>query len=281
MSYYDKEDHFDDKEDGIEYDDEEDVIDDLLVEEEVPYDTKDLADGVVDILDSDVMNWDNGVYETFENAVEALIDSGLIDDMSDDDYDTWISNGDSSVIRDYIEKHPTQAEDIFNTVAKVFGYQNYGDYRSYIDWVESGGEDEMIRDLNDSIKQNEEDMIARANADDKIYNSSLLKDLYGDDWNEEEEVTEATNCGAIANVPGKHKRIDLDETEYLTDEEELDESYKRIDYEDDVVIVYDPDGKEIYKGIEDYEPMKDEYWKWDSSENCYKLDGYKKYCLDV
>ena len=35
---------------------------------------------------------------------------------------------------------------------------------------------------------------------------------------------------------------------------------KRIDFEDDIVIVFE-DGNQIYKGIEDYEPMKDADWK--------------------
>lgn len=50
----------------------------------------------------------------------------------------------------------------------------------------------------------------------------------------------------------------------------------RIDYDDDLVIVYDPKGKIIYKGVEDYEPMKDEPWRWDESVRGYKLDGYVK-----
>ena len=56
---------------------------------------------------------------------------------------------------------------------------------------------------------------------------------------------------------------------------------RRIDYEDDLVIVYDESGKQIYKGIEDYEPMKDEPWKWDSSEQVYKFKKYIKVCLDL
>lgn len=56
---------------------------------------------------------------------------------------------------------------------------------------------------------------------------------------------------------------------------------KRIDFDDDLVIVYDENGKKIYKGIEDEEPMKDEHWKWDNTEKVYKLDGYTKVCLDV
>lgn len=56
---------------------------------------------------------------------------------------------------------------------------------------------------------------------------------------------------------------------------------RRIDYEDDLVIVYDESGKQIYKGIEDYEPMKDEPWKWDNSEQVYKFKKYIKVCLDI
>ena len=54
---------------------------------------------------------------------------------------------------------------------------------------------------------------------------------------------------------------------------------KRIQYEDDLVVVYDPSGEEIYKGMEDYEPMKDENWKWDMFHGYYTLNGYVKVCL--
>lgn len=61
---------------------------------------------------------------------------------------------------------------------------------------------------------------------------------------------------------------------------------KTIDFEDDIVIVYDDEsGHEIYKGIEDFDPMKDENWKWDGSTQSYSLvaEGrkYIKICLDV
>jgi hypothetical protein len=54
---------------------------------------------------------------------------------------------------------------------------------------------------------------------------------------------------------------------------------KRIDFEDDIVIVFE-DGNQIYKGIEDYEPMKDADWKWDNNIKAYVLDNYIKICLE-
>ena len=56
---------------------------------------------------------------------------------------------------------------------------------------------------------------------------------------------------------------------------------KRIDFDDDLVIVFDKNDSQIYKGIEDYEPMKDEDWKWDPSENVYRLNKYIKICLEI
>jgi hypothetical protein len=56
---------------------------------------------------------------------------------------------------------------------------------------------------------------------------------------------------------------------------------KRIDFEDDLVIVFDNSENQIYKGIEDYEPMKDCDWKWDDSIKAYKYNDYIKICLDV
>lgn len=50
----------------------------------------------------------------------------------------------------------------------------------------------------------------------------------------------------------------------------------RIDYDDDSVIVYDAKGKIIYKGLEDYEPMRDEPWCWDEIIKGYRLEKYVK-----
>lgn len=54
---------------------------------------------------------------------------------------------------------------------------------------------------------------------------------------------------------------------------------RRIDYDDDLVIVYDTKGKIIYKGLEDYEPMKDEPWRWDENIKGYRLEGMTKVCI--
>ena len=56
---------------------------------------------------------------------------------------------------------------------------------------------------------------------------------------------------------------------------------RRVNFDDDLVIVYDEDDREIYRGLEDYEPMKDEPWKWDNESQSYKLDKYRKICLEI
>lgn len=60
---------------------------------------------------------------------------------------------------------------------------------------------------------------------------------------------------------------------------------RNIEYEDDLVIVYDERGKVIYKGIDDYDPMKYENWKYDRSLKAYILQSsnetYYKICLDI
>ena len=53
-----------------------------------------------------------------------------------------------------------------------------------------------------------------------------------------------------------------------------------INFDDDLVIVYEDDN-EIYRGIEDYSPMKDENWQWDTETQSYTLDNYRKICLDI
>ena len=56
---------------------------------------------------------------------------------------------------------------------------------------------------------------------------------------------------------------------------------KQIEYEDDLVIVYDENENQIYKGIEDYDLMKDENWQWDNLEKIYRCGDYIKICLDA
>ena len=62
---------------------------------------------------------------------------------------------------------------------------------------------------------------------------------------------------------------------------------KRIQFEDDVVVVFDNKNQEVYRGLEDYEPNKRGDWVWDQSIQGYKLfsndkfAGWVKYCLDI
>lgn len=96
------------------------------------------------------------------------------------------------------------------------------------------------------------------------------------------------------NVPLDTDLKQLDDKIYSMLEEALDcdvnieakqennyESGKRIEYEDDIVIVYDEAGNIIYKGMEDYEPMKRENWRWNNNKKYYQLNGYVKVCLEV
>lgn len=54
---------------------------------------------------------------------------------------------------------------------------------------------------------------------------------------------------------------------------------KRIQYEDDIVIVYNASGKEVYRGLEDYDPNKDLDWEWDEATGRYEYKGWHKVCL--
>lgn len=54
---------------------------------------------------------------------------------------------------------------------------------------------------------------------------------------------------------------------------------KRIEYEDDLVIVYDEKGAEAYRGLEDYDPNKDLDWRWDDARQCYTYKGWTKVCV--
>jgi hypothetical protein len=54
----------------------------------------------------------------------------------------------------------------------------------------------------------------------------------------------------------------------------------QVNFEDDMVIVFNGNGEVIYKGIEDYEPMNDEPWKYDPTEKVYRLGEYIKVCIE-
>jgi len=57
----------------------------------------------------------------------------------------------------------------------------------------------------------------------------------------------------------------------------------RIDHEDDNVIVYEIYGSDsvIYSGIEDYEPMKDDDWRYCKELGIYYLIDYQKRAIYV
>lgn len=69
---------------------------------------------------------------------------------------------------------------------------------------------------------------------------------------------------------------------YITSATKIYEKYperSQISFEDDMVKVFNKDGQEIYSGMEDYEPMKYDDWRWDSTDRVYRLDGYIKVCI--
>lgn len=55
---------------------------------------------------------------------------------------------------------------------------------------------------------------------------------------------------------------------------------KPINFDDDFVIVVNDKDEELYRGIEDDEPMNRENWQWNDKGNYYTLGKYKKYCLN-
>ena len=54
---------------------------------------------------------------------------------------------------------------------------------------------------------------------------------------------------------------------------------KRIEYEDDIVRVFNEKGEEVYKGLEDYDPNKDLDWRYNETRNCYEYKGWTKVCI--
>jgi len=65
----------------------------------------------------------------------------------------------------------------------------------------------------------------------------------------------------------------------ISEKKEFKGSGKRIDFDDDLVVVYDKDMNVVYKGLEDYEDLKDEDWKFDPSIGAYRFGEFIKNCL--
>jgi hypothetical protein len=219
MSKVDYEDHFDDKEDELDFDDDSELdSDDVLVEEEenvAPYTVKDLALGIIDLLNSDTMDYNTGVYDKRDQALEDLISMPVFDSMSENDIDDIVEDLDYAPLQKFIEDNPEQAEEMFNTVATWFGFSSYPDYKSYIDWIDASGEDEYL----DSIGAFDTDNYTFDENYDKFELNRKVR-------------REATNAGAIPSVPGPHKKISLDET----DNPEMDNYYSIMNILDDAAL---------------------------------------------
>lgn len=157
------------------------------------YTTKDLALGIIDLLNSDTMDYNTGVYDKRDQALEDLINMPIFDEMSEDDVISVIEDLDYSILQKFVEEHPDQAEDMFNVVADEFGFSNYEDYKTYIDWLDSAEYDDYLKDIYDDFNDN--DVASRLGT----------------------PIDEATNTGAIVNTPGKHKTL------ISLDEEDVDE----------------------------------------------------------
>ena len=55
---------------------------------------------------------------------------------------------------------------------------------------------------------------------------------------------------------------------------------KQIEFEDDIVVVYNTKNEIVYKGTVDYCPYKDEPYTWDKAKGYYLLrNGYRMECI--
>lgn len=61
-------------------------------------------------------------------------------------------------------------------------------------------------------------------------------------------------------------------------------SGRRVNFDDDMVVIY-RNGKLEYKGLQDYNPYRDEDWEWDDKKKHYTMrhgkDEYIMVCLDI
>ena len=54
---------------------------------------------------------------------------------------------------------------------------------------------------------------------------------------------------------------------------------KRIQYDDDLVRVFNEKGKQVYSGMEDYDPNKDLDWRYDPESGTYKYRNWTKIAI--
>ena len=110
-----------------------------------------------------------------------------------------------------------------------------------------------------------------------------LENVASNPWENSDKKRKLINSLYILDTE-ENEKVDSDDlTAYKKEAlnvlgESLEES--QIEFDDDLVVVVSPNGQTIYKGIEDYEPMKDEDWKYDYDCDCYRFEGYTKYKID-
>lgn len=192
--------HFADDKDNLDFEDDVDE-DDILVEDATNPTPTELADAVIDLLNSDSMDWDTGVYEKTEEALDNLASVKSLTKLPEEEWDEICENSSWDILHNFIVDNPSSANEIFDAVAKAFGYANYKDYQTYLDWVDS--EDFEFDPDN-----------------------AYVDDSESYDWDEEENkdsFEEATNTGAITNAPATHKKISLFDEDDIPEDDVLDE----------------------------------------------------------
>lgn len=221
--------HFADDKTDLDFEDDVDE-DDILVEDATNPTAEELADAVVDLLNSDTMDWDTGVYVSTEDALDNLASSKALAKLPEEEWDAIWTDSAYDILHKFIVDNPSDANEIFNAVAKAFGYSNYKDYQSYLDWVRYEEEpDEQYPQYGyDAMYGNEEAYSGFDGLDDFDFDkdNGYLDDSESYDWDKEEykdSFEEATNPSAVANVPAKHKKLDLFNEEDIPEDDVLDE----------------------------------------------------------
>lgn len=182
-------------------------------------------------------------------------------ETTDDDYDIVMLLG--------AEDPVTASEQVSWVRSHPELYNIYGD----LDYIELTSEEATKIFGNGMVLEGYKKLdVHRDKVGDKVYISTIgMSDPHS--YSVGDDIKIGALRGTIDKIQDDRFYITITYNGFLNE--------KRVEYEDDLIIIKDKDGKVEYKGLFDYSPYKDEQWKYDSSRDLYTLPcGHTMKCID-
>lgn len=113
-----------------------------------------------------------------------------------------------------------------------------------------------------------------------VYQGSGIKDIKEKEPNFKREPINKDKKEPKKIKINKKDKVEIDKPESKEDNLKEITGNGRINFEDDLVKVFNSKGEEIYKGLEDYEPYKEENWRYNSDKKRYEYKDLIKIRVD-